>query len=540
MGCASSKPSSKDKKSKTNSLNKNKKSQSVENNSQQQHATSTQQQQLQKSRALNPSDSFDLNKTPLDSPANDKLNKPIQIGEELKDQIEQNQQPVIDYIVRIVNRDLNAELIQSNGSATQSSNKMASLVNALAASQDNYDLITDIASRALLLLSKSSSNSPQTYKELNQQLKSAQYLFKNQSNKNRICDLTVNTIKSCLDTINDEIAKNGRFDLIEFLNQQNTDTNQLTPPQTPETKVNSAPVQSTPNNWDNALLLSRAQANEVARILFLSNRARPVVHASPKAKDAYFVNKQLVDNTEVTVSREEIDEILNRFDDQPKYIELVSNFDSIKELSPISPNLVANNPKNLEDTPLLSSMHDKTSNLLSNFNDLNQTNQTLTENEEFTTVTQEITNETIHFISQLNDTQNDNLEESMRSDERAQEVMQAVAAISALAANLTEENQLENSENNIQQEDSSSNDVVVENGDLKNQSEDNNDKEKNTIIFKTTTVITTTTLTTSIDTDNNNVNNDISNDNLDNNINDNSKENEQNIPVEENHKGTRI
>lgn len=69
------------------------------------------------------------------------------------------------------------------------------------------------------------------------------------------------------------------------------------------------------------MLLSRAQAKEVARLLFLSDRARPVVHASPKAKDAYFVNKQLSDNSEITVSQQEIDEILNLFD-KPELIEI--------------------------------------------------------------------------------------------------------------------------------------------------------------------------------------------------------------------------
>lgn len=454
MGCASSKPPSKDKKSK-NTPNKTnqKKSQSSE--------IITQNLNDQNLPNSIKSDSLNLNNLNADlGQLNDshKLNIPIQIDQDLVVQIEQNLQRVIEYIVRIVHRDLNAEIIKPN---TAPSANLASVVLAAALAQNNDDLINDIVSKAFILIR--GPNAPKTYKELNTSLKQAQYLFKNQSQKNRICDLTVDTIKQCLETINDETCK---FDLVEFLNQHDPAYNQLTPPQTPETnKIVNMPNQSTPNNWDNALLLTRAQANEVARILFLSNRARPVVHASPKAKDAYFVNKQLGDNTEVTVSRDEIDEILNRFDDQPKYIELVENLGSI-QLSPISPQLSKSHgilKNNLDDTPLLSTENRPSSNLLGHFNDLNQTNQTENDNEDFTTVTQEINNETIQFVSNLNDTQNDNLEESTESDV-GDSVLGAMKALARLTSAVKDEHE-------------------------------SNEQDVKTITFTTKTIITTTTLT---------------------------------------------
>lgn len=88
------------------------------------------------------------------------------------------------------------------------------------------------------------------------------------------------------------------------------------------------------NNQQEAVLLSRSQAKEVARILFLTDRARPVVHASPNSahKDAYFVNKQLSDMSEVSVSKTEIDEILRAFE-RPEPIEIAA-------LAPRSKNLI--------------------------------------------------------------------------------------------------------------------------------------------------------------------------------------------------------
>lgn len=100
---------------------------------------------------------------------------------------------------------------------------------------------------------------------------------------------------------------------------------QRTPVSTTTTTSSSLP-KSADSYFKDAVLLSRSQAKEVARILFLSDRARPVVHASPNAaqKDAYFVNKQLSDLSEVTVTRTEIDEILHAFE-QPEAFEILSS-----------------------------------------------------------------------------------------------------------------------------------------------------------------------------------------------------------------------
>jgi hypothetical protein len=227
---------------------------------------------------------------------------------------------VIEHIVKIVRRELNAELI-SNG--TGKSANLASIALVASAAHDNDDLITDITSKAItfILTGKCST----TYRNLNDTLKTVQYLCKNQTHKYRICDLVVETIRNCLASIHEEIKKSD-FNLHNFLIQydsnnsdnqiesanhvkQQADVSLITPPESPENLVNIRE-----KNWENVVLLSRAEASEIARKLFLSNRARPIIHLSPKIKDAYFVNKQLDDNTEITVTQQEINDIMKVFD----------------------------------------------------------------------------------------------------------------------------------------------------------------------------------------------------------------------------------
>lgn len=403
MGCASSKPSS-------SAKDKNKKNIKSKTKSNTQNNTQTNNDTNASNGNVHVTPSHKLNG--LDSPSSSspaspsKPNKPIELTQTLIDQIEDNNQRVIDYISHIVHKDLNAELIASgNKTPTHHSANMASVVLAAAIARDNDDLIKDVASKAVYLITNKNPNYvPNTYKDLNDSLKATQYLHKHQTNKHRIIDLTVDTISNSLDAINQESQKEG-FNLVNFLNkneavkelQPSHEECQLTPPQTPETKV-SQPQQSTPNiDWDNAQLLSRAEANEVARILFLSNKARPIVHASPKAQDAYIVNKQ-IDNTEVTLTKGEIDEILNRYD-EPKFIELVNNFDSIN-LSPISPQSTTTETRNVDDTPQLSSYANKPCiNLSSDLSELSDNvEHDLNRNDEFTNVTQDV-NETIQFVS---------------------------------------------------------------------------------------------------------------------------------------------
>lgn len=396
MGCASSKPSSssKDKNKKNIKTKKN-----VENGSNGKLDNSTPK--------LNGVDSLSSN------------SKAINLSPRLIEEIEQNSQQVIDYIGHIVHRELNAELISQSQShkAPQSSGaagNMAAVVLAAAVARENDDLIQDVASKAVYLIANKNQNyRPNTYKDLNDSLKATDFLFKNKTNKNRIIDLTVETIENSVNTINQEIQTYGNeFSLVEYLKKNEFhDDSQLTPPQTPESK-NSKPTQSTPNiDWDNAQLLSRAQATEVARIMFLSNKARPIVHASPKAKDAYIVNKQ-VDDAEIALSKDEIDEILNRFDEQPKYIELVDNYQSLN-LSPITPQSLR---QILTGTPQISTYTNRAINLENNLNELAEESR----NEELTNVTQD---ETIQFASDTQESiktsEINNLPDSVDNDEQS-------------------------------------------------------------------------------------------------------------------------
>jgi hypothetical protein len=259
MGCASSKPS-KDKKSSSKQQKLNKKSKSTDNGIQ--HSATDGALSTQ-------------NHTP-----NEDTN--IRIDKHLIDQIKKNEIKVIEYIVPLVRHE------QSNYKQDP----------------ENEDLIVDVVSKAInTLVNTPLPNTTLTYKSLNTSLKSWPFICHNQANKTRICDITSETIRDCLATINHELDENSKFDLVQFLTQHSS----LTPPQTPK-KDNM----STEEAWnEEAILMNRTKANQLARLLFLSNKARPIIHPSTRVKDAYFVNIQLNDNTQVCISQAEIDDLLN-------------------------------------------------------------------------------------------------------------------------------------------------------------------------------------------------------------------------------------
>ena len=72
----------------------------------------------------------------------------LHIDESLLHEIDQQRNRVITYLVTSVRRDLNSELI----GAHSGSKNLADLVMAAAAATDNDDLITDVVSRAVLLI----------------------------------------------------------------------------------------------------------------------------------------------------------------------------------------------------------------------------------------------------------------------------------------------------------------------------------------------------------------------------------------------------
>lgn len=405
MGCASSKPSNKTKKSKDKENKENNNNNSNTNKKQ----TSPQHQ---------PNESN-----------NKQSDESIRLDRNLVDQIAQNENRIIEYIVRLVSRDFEHDLARNS-----STKKAASQI-----AQENYDLATDITSKAVHTLK--SESCPRTYKLLGDKLKQSPYLCKNQVHKNHLCDLTVNKIKECLDTINND---SGHIRVSDFLNAHEEQHQQLTPPQTPDKQQQQQ--QPTPNNAttsleDKAVLLSRTQANELARILFLSSRARPVVHASPKVKDAYYVNKQLTDNSEVTVSKKEIEDILHKFDEP--FIFQIKNL-SYELNTPPSPlhNNHTSQPQSNSSTPFIT-IHQKSinTNLLRDLNN----NNSLNEEPSLTTVTHmDTTNQTNNNAQ--NDTtieyENVNLNDSAVSNDGDHDKdlrLAAVAVLSAMAASAAQD-----------------------------------------------------------------------------------------------------
>lgn len=268
MGCASSKPS---KEKKNSSANKklNKKSRSTNDVIQETHATRETSQ------------------------PSDRAETPIHLDKNLVDQIKSHEVQVVEYISKIVRSELNNELAgkavdQNQTAVTQ---------------QENDDLIIDVSSKAIYsIVNTPLPNTSLTYKSLNTSLRSWKFLCKNQTNKARIIDLTTDTIRHSLTAINEELARNSEFDLLTFIAQNST----VTPPETPVKEHTQEDL------WnDSAVLMNRTKANQIARLLFLSNKARPVIHSSTSLKDAYFVNRELKDKSQVTITQAEVDEILN-------------------------------------------------------------------------------------------------------------------------------------------------------------------------------------------------------------------------------------
>lgn len=275
MGCASSKPS----KDKKNSSNKKLKQKAKSN------------------------DVIQENQVKETSP--DRAETPIHLDKNLIDQIKKSEVQVVEYISKIVHNELNNELVRHATSKTVDNQSADLASTALAAKnqQENDDLIVDVSSKAInTIVNTPLPNTSLTYKSLNSSLRAWKFLCKNQANKSRIIDLTTETIQQSLAAINEELAQNTEFDLLNFIAQNST----ITPPQTPVKEHSQEEI------WNStAILLNRTKANQLARLLFLSNKARPIIHSSNRIKDAYFVNRELKDKSQVTITQAEIDEILN-------------------------------------------------------------------------------------------------------------------------------------------------------------------------------------------------------------------------------------
>jgi len=229
----------------------------------------------------------------------------IPLDKNLIDQIKKNEVQVVEYITKLVQKDLYNELTKHATSRTvnEQSPDLASTALAVKNQQENDDLIIDVSSKAIsTIVNTQLPNTTLTYKSLNTSLKNWKFASKNQTNKVRIIDLTSDTIRNCLQSINEELKENSKFDLLSFLRQHSI----ITPPETPEKEHSQEEI------WNkNAVLMNRTKANQIARLLFLSNKARPVIHPSTTIKDAYFVNRELPNKTQVTITQQEIDDILN-------------------------------------------------------------------------------------------------------------------------------------------------------------------------------------------------------------------------------------
>lgn len=319
MGCASSKPSS---------SSKNKKKDSSSN-------TKTGGKSKPNDLSKNKSDANGKAKSSSSSsPTGNELDELIKIDKKLLSQIDQHRDDVVNYIVNLVRRDLNAELV-TNGNHSAKGN-MAALATAALSAPDNDSLITEASAKAISLIK---GGKCETYRNLADSLKSSTFLCKNQTHKPRICDLTADTIRRCLNDIYSQPSRPD-FNLLAYLQAHQDGVGvdlkqQLTPPATPQKidsqKTSSSADPGSPNEFNDSILLSRAEANKVARILFLTNRARPVIHASQKKRGAYFVNIQQDDNSEVPATRQQIEEIIspsaaNRHQEQPSIYEVAETF----------------------------------------------------------------------------------------------------------------------------------------------------------------------------------------------------------------------
>ncbi len=190
MGCASSKPSdstSNTRNKKTKDLSKSsKKTKSSSSNSDSQN---NKQNDLTNNNTANNTTNLNEN------------DESVKVDLNLLEQIKANENLIIAYIVKRVHKDLNNELVKNNTTST-------------ASVQDNEDLIIDVSSKAVNLIEHSSNQSTFTYKSLNHSLKSWPFLCKNQSNKSRICDLTVDTVRECLNNLNSQSDINLIINLV--------------------------------------------------------------------------------------------------------------------------------------------------------------------------------------------------------------------------------------------------------------------------------------------------------------------------------------
>lgn len=277
MGCASSKPSDTNNTKSSKKIKDNDKKSSKKPKSQSSGSVGTPEKTTKQS---------DVNNVSL---SNNDSDEPVKIDATLLEQIKANEDLVIAYIVKRVHKDLNTELL------TTTTNKTHIVALAAAAAQDNEDLIIDVSSKAVNLIEHSNQL---TYKSLNHSLKSWPFLCKNQTNKSRICDLTCDTVRDCLTNLN----TNSQVNLAEYLTSS---------PDFKYIKTEQSTDSIKSDSVSNPVLMSRTEANELARMLFLSNRGRPVVHSSSSIKDAYYVNKFSENNTEETVTKDEIDNILH-------------------------------------------------------------------------------------------------------------------------------------------------------------------------------------------------------------------------------------
>ena len=206
---------------------------------------------------------------------------PISLDTALLAQIRAHEARVVEYIGRLVQRHLQPDHPHTDTAP-----------------------ILDVASKAIALLITSPLT---TATSLNTSLRAWKFPSSHTPTHttHRIIDLTCDTIAHCLRSISEELrTSEADFDLLKFIAEQGHTLLLDTPPPSPDTHASH-------NEENGAVLLNRTKANQIARLLFLSDKARPVIHASSRVKDAYFVNRELSDKRQVMISEQEIEDILN-------------------------------------------------------------------------------------------------------------------------------------------------------------------------------------------------------------------------------------
>jgi hypothetical protein len=336
MGCASSKPSSSSKKSKKND------SKTIATNGRKGSKQHQQQQQqtLYTSPETKRRNSYQANKGS------------ISMSDELFTQITRNQKDITDFIFTRVKIELNDELLHhdqylNNHYGPEKKPNLAQVALLASKATDNDEMIMEVSTRAITLVQLEKCGS--TYQNLLDSLLSNKFLCGKQQNKIRICELTgkhlslfnlfkffknsililiykVDIIRDCLNLLNESnhtSNNNNNIDIMEYLRLHLKKSQKDSTHSTDQTSklINTNHLQTTPvtppdtPEWlNNAVPLTRIQANYIARIMFLSSRARPIVHASPLSKEAYIVNREIDGtNKEITLTQKEIDDILYTF-----------------------------------------------------------------------------------------------------------------------------------------------------------------------------------------------------------------------------------